>query len=37
VEAYPGMTVSKAIETAPVNAPLIGRIAAGLRQAGLPE
>ncbi len=37
VEAYPGMTISKAIETAPPTAPLIARIAEGLRQAGLPE
>jgi adenylate cyclase len=37
LEAYPGMTISKAIETAPPTAPLISRIAEGLRQAGLPE
>jgi adenylate cyclase len=37
VEAYPGMTISKAIATAPPTAPLIDRIAEGLRQAGLPE
>jgi adenylate cyclase len=37
LEAYPGMTVSKAIAAAPPKSPLIGRIAEGLRKAGLPE
>jgi adenylate cyclase len=36
-EAYPGMTVSKAIDAAPPSSPLIERIAEGLRKAGLPE
>lgn len=35
--AYPDMTVSKAIEITPPSSPLRGRIAAGLRKAGLPE
>ena len=37
LEAYPGMTVSKAIAAAPPSAPLNERIAEGLRKAGLPE
>ncbi|WP_247654408.1 adenylate/guanylate cyclase domain-containing protein [Microvirga sp. HBU67558] len=37
LEAYPDMTVSKAIEVTPPSSPLRGRIAAGLRKAGLPE
>jgi adenylate cyclase len=36
-EAFPGITVSKAIAAAPPKSPLIGRIAEGLRKAGLPE
>jgi adenylate cyclase len=37
LEAYPGMTVSKAIDAAPPMSPLIARITEGLRKAGLPE
>lgn len=37
MEAYPGMTVSKAIDAAPPSSPLIERTAQGLRKAGLPE
>ena len=37
LEAYPDMTVSKAIEATPPSSPLRGRIADGLRKAGLPE
>jgi adenylate cyclase len=37
LEAYPGMTVSKAIAAAPNAAAVNERIAEGLRKAGLPE
>jgi adenylate cyclase len=37
LEAYPGMTVSKAIDASPPSAPLTERIREGLLQAGLPE
>jgi adenylate cyclase len=37
LDAYPDMTVSKAIDAAPPSSPLRGRMAEGLRKAGLPE
>jgi adenylate cyclase len=37
LDAYPDMTVSKAIELTPPSSPLRERIAEGLRKAGLPE
>jgi adenylate cyclase len=37
LEAYPGMTIAKAVEASPPSAPLNQRIAEGLRKAGLPE
>ena len=37
LDAYPGMTVSRAIDTSPPSAPAIELIAEGLRKAGLPE
>jgi adenylate cyclase len=37
LEAYPEMTVSKAVEATPPSSPLRGRIADGLRKAGVPE
>lgn len=37
LDAYPDMTVSKAVDAAPPSSPLRGRIAEGLRKAGMPE
>jgi hypothetical protein len=37
LEAYPGMTVTRAIDAVPPSSPQIEHIAEGLRKAGLPE
>jgi len=37
LEAFPGMTVSRAVDAAPGNPMFLSRLAHGLREAGLPE
>jgi adenylate cyclase len=37
LEAFPGMTVSRAIDASPAGSGCIERIAEGLRQAGIPQ
>ena len=37
LEAFPGMTVSRAVDAAPGNPAFLSQLAQGLRDAGLPE